>query len=92
MTNRPQAVPPGVEHNVPLARLTTVGIGGPALYFGRPEQLAELERLLLWAREASLAVFVVGLGSNVLAADSGVDGLVLRLSGELAAVQSTGHG
>ena len=67
-----------------------MGIGGPALYFGRPERLAELERLLAWAHESSLAVFVVGLGSNVLAADSGVDGLVLRLSGELATVEIDG--
>ena len=90
MTNHPQAVPAGLEQNVPLARLTTVGIGGPALYFGRPERLAELERLLAWAHEPSLAVFVVGLGSNVLAADSGVGGLVLRLSGELATVDIDG--
>jgi UDP-N-acetylenolpyruvoylglucosamine reductase len=90
VTNRPQAVPAELEQQVPVERLTTVGIGGPARYFGRPEQLAQLERLLLWAHEASLAVFVVGLGSNVLAADSGVDGLVLRLSGELAAVEIEG--
>ena len=90
MTNHLQAVPAELEENVSLARLTTVGIGGPALYFGRPERLADLERLLVWARESSLAVFVVGLGSNVLAGDSGVGGLVLRLSGELAAVETEG--
>ena len=87
MTNHPQAVP-RLEENVPLARLTTVGIGGPVRYLARPERLADLERLLAWARESSLAVFVVGLGSNVLAADSGVNGLVLRLSGELARSRS----
>jgi UDP-N-acetylmuramate dehydrogenase len=83
-------VPAGVEQRTPLARLTTVGIGGPALYFGRPERLDQLEHMLDWARESSLTVFVVGLGSNVLAADSGVDGLVLRLAGELAAVEIDG--
>ena len=67
-----------------------MGIGGPALYFGRPERLAELERLLAWAQASSLTIFVVGLGSNVLAADPGVDGLVLRLSGELATVEIDG--
>jgi UDP-N-acetylmuramate dehydrogenase len=83
-------VPAGVEQGTPVARLTTVGIGGPALYFGRPERLDQLEHMLDWARASSLTVFVVGLGSNVLAADSGVDGLVLRLSGELAAVEIDG--
>ena len=91
MTGHAQTdVPAGVEQGTPLARLTTVGIGGPALYFGRPERLDQLEHMLDWARESSLTVFVVGLGSNVLAADSGVDGLVLRLSGELAAVEIDG--
>ena len=90
MTSHPHAPTVAVEENVPLARLTTVGIGGPARYFARPARLAELESLLVWARESSLVVFIVGLGSNVLAADSGVDGLVLRLSGELAAVEIDG--
>ncbi len=90
MTNDPQGTLAGLEENVPLARLTTVGIGGPARYFARPEQLGDLENLLEWARQSSLAVFVVGLGSNVFGADSGVDGLVLRLSGYLAAVAIDG--
>jgi UDP-N-acetylmuramate dehydrogenase len=46
-----------------------------------------VEELLRWAQERSLAVAVVGLGSNLLAADEGVDALVLRLGGELAAVE-----
>ena len=86
----PQVEVPRLETDVPLARLTTVGIGGPARFVGRPETLVELERLLHWAREASLPVFVIGLGSNVLAADSGVPGLVLRLAGELASVEIDG--
>ena len=86
----PQVDAPGLEADVPLARLTTVGIGGRARFVGRPETLDELERLLEWARESSLPVFVIGLGSNVLAADSGVPGLVLRLAGELASVEIDG--
>jgi UDP-N-acetylmuramate dehydrogenase len=40
--------------------------------------------LLRWAEERSVAVAVVGLGSNLLAADEGVDALVLKLAGGLA--------
>ncbi|HYA09122.1 MAG TPA: UDP-N-acetylmuramate dehydrogenase [Gaiellaceae bacterium] len=79
-----------IEEGVELARLTTLGTGGPARAFARPESVGELEELLRWAAERALPVAVVGLGSNLLVADDGVDGLVLRLSGELAAVAIEG--
>jgi UDP-N-acetylenolpyruvoylglucosamine reductase len=75
-----------VEHGVRLARLTTIGTGGPARAFVRPQSVAELEEALRFARSEELEVVVVGLGSNLLAADEGVDALVLRLGGELAEV------
>ena len=77
-----------IEHDVELARFTTLGTGGPARAFARPESEAEVEELLRWARERSLAVAVVGFGSNLLAADDGVDALVLKLGGELATVEA----
>jgi UDP-N-acetylenolpyruvoylglucosamine reductase len=76
-----------IEEGVPLARLTTIGTGGPARAFAKPGSLAELEEALAWAAGRGLAVTTVGLGSNVLAADDGVDALVLRLGGELAAAR-----
>jgi UDP-N-acetylenolpyruvoylglucosamine reductase len=79
-----------VEEGVELARYTTLGTGGPARAFARPESEREVEELLHWAAERSLLVAVVGLGSNLLAADEGVDALVLRLGGELAAVEAHG--
>jgi len=77
-----------IEEGVELARFTTLGTGGPARAFARPETEAEVEELLRWARERSLGVAVVGLGSNLLAADKGVDPLILKLGGELAAVET----
>jgi len=79
-----------LEERVPLARMTTIGTGGPARWLGRPQTLAELEELLRWASTEGLPVTTVGLGSNLLGADEGVDGLVLRLEGELAAVEASG--
>jgi UDP-N-acetylmuramate dehydrogenase len=76
-----------IEEGVRLERLTTVGIGGGARAFARPGSLAELEEALAWAAERDLAVRPVGLGSNLLAADEGVEALVVRLDGELAAVE-----
>jgi UDP-N-acetylmuramate dehydrogenase len=79
-----------IEEGVELARFTTLGTGGPARAFARPESEAEVDELLRWAAEQSLGVAVVGLGSNVLAADKGVEALVLKLGGELAEVDVEG--
>jgi UDP-N-acetylmuramate dehydrogenase len=67
-----------------LSRYTTLGTGGPARDFAQPSSIAELEELLRRGEN----VAVVGLGSNLLVADDGVDALVLHLEGELAAVST----
>jgi len=80
-----------LEEGVPLARLTTIGTGGPARFLARPSTLAELEEAVRWAGAEGIAIEPVGLGSNLLAADEGVDALVLRLEGELAEVRVEGE-
>jgi UDP-N-acetylenolpyruvoylglucosamine reductase len=79
------------QEGVPLSRLTTIGTGGPARLFARPESVAELEELLRLAATQRLSIETIGLGSNVLAADDGVDALVLRLAGGLAGVRVEGE-
>ena len=79
-----------MEEHVPLARYTTIGTGGPARWFARPETVEELHELLRWAGERAVAVEVIGLGSNLLVHDDGVDALVLKLAGELAAAEVDG--
>lgn len=76
-----------MQENLPLSKLTTLGTGGPARWFAKPESVEELVRLLGWAADRDLPVAPVGLGSNMLAADQGFPGLVLRLSGVLALVR-----
>jgi UDP-N-acetylmuramate dehydrogenase len=73
-----------LDEGVALSRFTTLGTGGPARAFARPETLDELEEALAWADERELPVATIGLGSNLLVADEGFDGLVLKLGGELA--------
>ena len=90
MSGEAVARPALVEEHYPLARLTTVGTGGPARYFARPRDEQELQAVLRWAAAVGVAPAVVGLGSNLLPADSGFDGLVLRLEGALAAVEIVG--
>jgi UDP-N-acetylmuramate dehydrogenase len=80
-----------IEEGVELARQTTLGTGGPARAFARPESIVQVEELLQHARDHGLTVATVGLGSNLLVADDGVDALVLRLEGALASVEIDGR-
>jgi UDP-N-acetylmuramate dehydrogenase len=73
--------------SVALSRYTTLGTGGPARAFAEPGTVREVEELLRRASSEGVEVAVVGLGSNLLVADDGVDALVLHLRGELAAVE-----
>ena len=79
-----------IESGVPLGRFTTLGAGGPARAFAQPETVEDVGEALAWARERELPVAVVGLGSNLLVADDGVEALVLKLAGELAKVEVQG--
>jgi len=84
--------PPGrVERDYPLARLTTIRTGGPADFFARAEGLDRLVELLGWAEREGLEVGVVGSGSNLLIADEGFQGLVIKLDGVLAEMHEEGE-
>jgi UDP-N-acetylenolpyruvoylglucosamine reductase len=83
-------LPDGVIPDFPLARLTTVRTGGPADLFARPGTVAALQELLAWADGEDLQVGVVGSGSNLLIADAGVRGLVLKLDQELTQIELDG--
>jgi UDP-N-acetylmuramate dehydrogenase len=63
----------------PLAPLTTFRIGGPAALFLEPESEADIVAVSEAVRESGVPVAILGKGSNVLVADAGFDGLVLRL-------------
>lgn len=80
-------LPPGVERDYPLGRLTTIRTGGPAELFARVGSVRQLEGLLAWASEHEIEVGVVGSGSNLLVADEGVPGLVLKLDRELSRIE-----
>jgi UDP-N-acetylenolpyruvoylglucosamine reductase len=86
------AVPPAaVQADFPLARLSTVRTGGAAEFFARAGGQAELQELLAWARVNGSPVSVVGSGSNLLIADEGVAGLVVKLDRELAKIERRGQ-
>jgi UDP-N-acetylmuramate dehydrogenase len=73
-----------IEENVPLAPLTTLGIGGPARWLARITDEDSLAGAVAFARERDLPLLVLGGGSNLLVADEGFPGLVARV--EIAGV------
>jgi UDP-N-acetylmuramate dehydrogenase len=84
--------PAAVQNDFPLARLTTVRTGGNADFFARPGSEGELLAVLAWAADEGLGLGVIGSGSNLLVADAGFRGVVIKLGGELAAIERDGDG
>src|SRR6267378_8477419 len=69
-----------LQENVPLAPLTTFKVGGPARYFVEAQSIGEVQEAVGFARSHQLELFVLGGGSNLLVADAGWPGLVLKVA------------
>src|SRR5271166_1889823 len=69
-----------IQENVPLAPLTTLQVGGSARYFAEGKREDEVLEAVHFAKSRSLPLFVLGGGSNLVVADSGWPGLVLRIA------------
>ena len=79
MTTSGSWPPQGLREQVALAPLTTLELGGAARYLVEAGDEETVGEALRWAGERRLPVAVLGGGSNVVVADAGVDGLVLRI-------------
>ena len=69
-----------IQEHVPLAPLTTMQVGGPARYLGAAESEDEVREAVRFANTRKLPLFVLGGGSNLVVADSGWPGLVLKVA------------
>jgi UDP-N-acetylmuramate dehydrogenase len=87
------ALGPRARRHEPLGPMTTYGVGGPAALFAEAEGPGDLEVIRTACRQVgaagagpgdAMAVFVIGRGSNLLVADAGFEGLVLRLGSGFA--------
>lgn len=86
-TTEPQI---GVQRDVPLAPLTTLGIGGPAKYFVPAQSVDEVREIVDWAASKGEELLVLAGGSNVLIADEGYNGVVLHLDLRGITIESDG--
>ena len=68
-----------ITENVPLAPLTTLKVGGPARYFVEATSIDEVSRAVAFSQSRNLPLFVLGGGSNLVIADAGWPGLVLKI-------------
>ena len=70
---------PSVKQDEPLASRTSFGIGGPAEFFVELARPEAIEKAVEGCNERSIPYLLLGAGTNLLIADRGVDGLVIRL-------------
>ncbi len=71
--------PFAIADDVPLAPLTTLELGGRARHLVEATDEATVAAAVAWAKARGLPLFVLGGGSNVVVADTGFDGVVLRM-------------
>ncbi len=69
-----------IQENIPLAPLTTFHVGGPARFFAAAHNEHEVQQALAYAVARHLPLFVLGGGSNLVIADEGWPGLVLKIA------------
>src|SRR5712691_8225384 len=70
---------PGVSPDEPLASRTSFGIGGPAEFFVESGRAEAIERIIAGCVERDIPYLLLGAGTNLLIADAGVEGLVIRV-------------
>src|SRR5467141_4805490 len=70
---------PGLREGEPLATRTSFGIGGPAEFFMEAANPQSIERALEGCRLRGIPYFLLGAGTNLLIADAGIEGLVIRV-------------
>ncbi len=82
---------PILSENVPLARLTSMKVGGPARFLFQPRSVAELTSLIAALAGESIAWRIIGGGTNIIAADAGFPGALIRLAGDFTRIAFDGH-
>jgi UDP-N-acetylmuramate dehydrogenase len=80
-----------IRENVPLAPLTTLEVGGPARYFAEAHSEDDVREAVRFAQARQLPFFVLGGGSNLVVADGGWPGLVLKIAIDSASFGKAGQ-
>lgn len=80
-----------IKRGAPMARYTTLHLGGPADMIISPEQPQQVQQVLKEAHNLNLPLVIIGNGSNLLVKDGGIRGVVLRLCRDMQEIEVTGN-
>ena len=80
---------PGVSEDEPLATRTSFGIGGPAEFFVESGRVETIERMVSGCVEREIPYLLLGAGTNLLIADAGIEGLVIRVVNREQSIEGT---
>lgn len=80
----------GVRTGVPLREHTTWRVGGPARVLVEPAGPEELCAVVKYARKRNIALTILGNGSNLLIADGGLDGIVVKIGSRMSRIRCAG--
>jgi len=78
-----------VSFDVPMSNYTTLKAGGYAEAVYRAEALEELKRMIAFLTEEKIPYLVMGMGSNLLVRDGGLNGVAIALGGSLAGIEDS---
>lgn len=81
----------GVKRNAPMARYTTLHLGGPADLLACPDKPEQVQLLLKEAHALDVPTIIIGNGSNLLVKDGGIRGLVIRLCRDMQHIEVRGN-
>jgi len=76
-----------IFYNEPMSKHTTMKVGGPAKVLVEPTDVDEIKNVIEFARENDIQYYLLGKGSNLVVDDSGVDGIVIKISNKFANVR-----
>jgi UDP-N-acetylmuramate dehydrogenase len=80
-----------VFFNEPMSKHTSFKIGGPAEIFVKPFNTDDLVATLRWAKSNKVPVFVMGNGTNIIVSDSGIEGVVVKISDSFSQIAFNGN-
>jgi UDP-N-acetylmuramate dehydrogenase len=77
----------GLKNDEPMAKYTTIGVGGVAQYLVTPRNYRQVSALLKYANKSRLEYFVLGKGSNLIVRDAGYTGMIIRMGRHLSKIR-----
>lgn len=84
--------PGRLQRGVPLNRMTTLRVGGPAELLVEPASVADVCRIAQLTAEWDVPLWIIGAGSNLLVGDRGLPGVVMRFGRAMARWKQRGSG